>query len=404
MAEPTIAVIGRGLMGSAAARHLAAAGVSTILIGPDEPAGDWTAHDGVFASHYDEGRITRRLAHNLLWSRLSTAAIARYAEIEAAADLAFFSDVGAVMTGPAGGAFMSDVAAVTEAEAIDAERLSGPALSERLPVFRFPDGAEAFYEPTGCGHVSPRRLVAAQARAAERAGARILRDRVVAVRETPGCVEIRAAGGETLRADRALVATGGFTIDPALSTGPLDLTVYARTAVFFAIDADEAARLARMPSTIQKSGGSDWYLLPPIRYPDGRTYLKIGGDPDDRRLESPAELRDWFRSGGAEKVGPYLEDQLRAVMPDLRAERAHIVPCVTTWTAHGRPYIGAADGAERIAVLTGGNGAGAKCSDELGRLGARFVRGMDLAPDRYPEGFEPVFRAQAAAPASAMEA
>jgi len=55
-----IAVIGRGLIGSAAARHLAKAGHAVTLIGPDEPA-DRKAHRGVFASHYDEGRITRAL-------------------------------------------------------------------------------------------------------------------------------------------------------------------------------------------------------------------------------------------------------------------------------------------------------------------------------------------------------
>ena len=36
---------------------------------------------GVFASHYDEARITRRLASDRDWSRLAQASMERYAEI-----------------------------------------------------------------------------------------------------------------------------------------------------------------------------------------------------------------------------------------------------------------------------------------------------------------------------------
>jgi len=42
-------VVGRGLMGAAAARHLARQADGVAVIGPDEP-GDRKAHQGVFAS------------------------------------------------------------------------------------------------------------------------------------------------------------------------------------------------------------------------------------------------------------------------------------------------------------------------------------------------------------------
>ena len=42
-------VIGKSVMGSAAARYLSAMGAQVALIGPDEPADRWT-HQGVFAS------------------------------------------------------------------------------------------------------------------------------------------------------------------------------------------------------------------------------------------------------------------------------------------------------------------------------------------------------------------
>ena len=56
-----IAVVGRGLMGTAAARYLAQMGHRMALIGPSEPQNRAT-HDGPFGSHHDAGRITRGLA------------------------------------------------------------------------------------------------------------------------------------------------------------------------------------------------------------------------------------------------------------------------------------------------------------------------------------------------------
>lgn len=42
-----IAVIGKGMIGAAAARHLALMGEEVLLIGPDEPQ-DYASHPGVF--------------------------------------------------------------------------------------------------------------------------------------------------------------------------------------------------------------------------------------------------------------------------------------------------------------------------------------------------------------------
>lgn len=63
-------VVGKGLMGAAAARHLSAHSPNIALVGPDEPA-DRPSHGGVFGSHYDEGRITRILDPDRIWALLA---------------------------------------------------------------------------------------------------------------------------------------------------------------------------------------------------------------------------------------------------------------------------------------------------------------------------------------------
>ncbi|RVH97017.1 FAD-dependent oxidoreductase, partial [Sinorhizobium meliloti] len=98
-------IIGKGMMGAAAARHLARAGAGVALIGPDEPE-DWANHGGVFASHYDNARITRTIDDDPVWARLARRSIDRYPEIALESGVEFYFPVGCLIAAPApGGAF-----------------------------------------------------------------------------------------------------------------------------------------------------------------------------------------------------------------------------------------------------------------------------------------------------------
>ena len=366
----TIAVIGRGLIGSAAARHLAEAGHEVLLIGPEEPA-DKRAHRGVFGSHYDEGRITRGLDPYAFWSRVSRASIARYREIEAKSGVPFYTEVGVLMAGPVAGRFIQDVDQVRREAGIEATRYEGAALAERFPYFAFPPDTMALHEPKGAGHISPRRLVRAQTIAAERAGARLMAATVSAVEEAGDGVRIVTDQGE-VRVERALVAAGGFT--NMMLAEPLPLSVYARTVALFEVDEAEAARLRTMPSMIfLKPNGEDPYMLPPIRYPDGKFYLKLGGDPEDVPLKDAEAIGAWFRTGGSAQVEAALEAHMRARMPDLNIRAVRRDACVTTYTPNNRPIIDRIS--DRVAVAVAGCGRAAKNSDELGRMGGAALFG-----------------------------
>ncbi len=364
----TIAVIGRGPIGSAAARHLARAGHGVVLIGPGEPA-DKGTHKGVFASHWDEGRITRALDPDPFWSAVSRASIARYAEIEAESGIDFFTESGALIVGPAGGEFMRNVAAVQAEAGIAAETLTGAALAARFPCFAFPEGIEARYEPRGAGHVNPRRMVAAQTESARRAGAEVMEATALRLETSGKHARVITDAGD-VTANRVLVANGGWanTLLPA----PLPLAVYARTIAFFAQAPD--AGLGDMPTLVYRTPAGDVpYLLPPIRYPDGRLYVKIGGDPEDTRLETPEAVGDWFRSGGSATVGDQLRRLIEGLMPALDTSAMHVEPCVTVFTPEDRPAIRRLG--PRLAVAVAGCGRGAKCADELGRRAAEVVAG-----------------------------
>ena len=373
-----IAVVGRGLIGSAAARHLSGNGHEIALVGPDEPA-DFSSHKGVFGSHYDEGRITRSLDPSLFWSEVGRASIERYREIEAASGISFFGNVGALLVGPAGNASIGSISRLAAEEHVTVEALDHAALRAKFPYFRFPDAANGYFEPENAGYVSPRRLVQAQTLAAERSGATIVRSAVQAISENRSGVILKTDRGE-VTAEQVLVAAGGHS--EAVLGQSLGLTVHARTIARFALRPDEVERLADMPSLIWYGPIEDsFYYLPPIPYPDGQTWIKLGGDPVDIELGSDGDIRDWYRSGGSPEVADHLESAIFDRIPGLKTQDRRIAPCMTTYTHNDLPKIGPIS--DRVFVAIAGCGKGAKSSDELGRLGAAAVLG-EVRPDLAP--------------------
>ncbi|WP_407494467.1 NAD(P)/FAD-dependent oxidoreductase [Pseudooceanicola sp. MF1-13] len=367
------AVIGAGLIGSAAARHLATQGAEVTLIGPDEPA-DKTTHTGPFASHYDEGRITRGLDPSPFWSRVSRASIARYAQIEAASGIRFYSPVGCMMAGTSDSRQAADMEQIAARDGIPCTRLDRAQLAHRFSFFDFPDDTIGLLETKDAGHISPRRLVSAQIKLAKANGAQHIAEAVMDYNDTDQGVSVRTAT-QTLKFDRILLATGGFS-NPFLGD-QLSLTIYGRTVVLFEVSEAEAKRLSTMPSLIYLEPPENHpYLLPPIRYPDGRYYLKMGGPTEDPVLSTKAELTEWFQSPGDTKAGTEIEAMLRARMPDLQIDAVSTMSCVTSYTPNELPYLRSLS--PRVFTATGGCGRAAKNSDELGRLGAGLLTDTPL--------------------------
>lgn len=387
------AVIGGGLFGSAAARHLVSAGHDVVLLAPPEPD-DRESHEGVFASHYDEARITRVLDSDPLWSALARASIERYAEIESESQIQFHHPrgylgiapqnppptaetiPGRLDHNPTGEGFLASSTRIGAEAGVDIEQLDAAALADRYPFLSFAPDEAAFLEPDPAGYINPRALVRAQTRIAHNRGVTVLPRTAVEVTDGIDAVDILTETGERVLARRALLTTGAFGND--LLIRPLDLHVESRTLLFARLDAAQKRALMIMPSIIHVPTGSPAvYVLPPVTYPDLESYVKIGVDTWDAPLDSPEAVAAWFRDerGNPEEVA-IAERALSAMLPSLADAPRHTATCVYTITATGYPYVGMVS--QRLAVAVGGNGKGAKSSDEIGRLGAAVLRGESV--------------------------
>ena len=383
-------VVGRGMMGAAAARHLAGQSNGVAVIGPDEPE-DYRTHQGVFASHYDEGRITRTIDPDSNWARLANRSIARYREIEERSGITFYAQAGCLVVGPKRGgkdSYIANVVAAADALKVDATLLGDDGLRAAFPFFSFAAEHEGVHEPEGAGYISPRRLVKAQSLIAETSGATVLKETVTSIREEDGLAVVTTAEGNRYTAEKALMAAGGFSITESLLATPVDLKVRGRTVVLFEISKADAEAFAAMPSLILK-GASDAesiYLLPPICYPNGKYHIKIGGDPDDFDLTTDAALRAWFRTDGRVAVKEHLTRIIHDLIPDLRPLSVSSHSCVTSYSPTDYPMI-AYTASPEIAVMTGCGGSSAKSSDEIGRLGAELLLQGRIKDDGYSTDF-----------------
>jgi sarcosine oxidase len=377
-AHVEVAVVGRGLIGSAAARHLAESGVAVALLGPGEPS-DPSIHEGPFASHHDQARVTRIAAGQVLWARMAAAAIDRYEDISERSGIRFHRPRGLVSVPRDPDSWLANsVANGGAARLVDSDWVA-----DRTGITVAAD-LVCIHEPAPAGIIDPLALVAAQTRLVEMADGLVVDEWVASLDRSGDRWRLTGPFG-VMSADRVLLATGGF--GSALCPAPLELVRRPRTVVMAEIPPLSDDRLpALIHDRIVDPDLEGIYWTPPVRYPDGRSYLKIGGDLCPRPEAEEAELTDWFRGGGDAREVAALTRVLGQLLPGVEIAATWSKPCVVVVTPTGDPYIGwVADG---LAVALGGNGAAAKSSDEIGRLAATlFGPGWDAGYD--PDAFTP---------------
>ena len=389
----SVIVVGKGLMAVAAARYLAERMERIALIGPGEPA-DFAAHDGVFSSHYDSGRITRVLDPQLIWAQLALNSIKAYAKIEERSGIQFYYPSGCLTAGPAGDSRMSDTIAVGHALNRKFDVVSGTEMRQRYPALCFPLEFTGIDERHPAGHVDPRAFVAASLAVGQQDGLHYVDAIVSEVKPgKPATVQTRA--GHCFTADTVVVAAGAYC-NPMLPER-LHFTMAPRTVVMARVSGAEAERVAAIPSLIgrQAPGSTEldgFYSVPVMRYPDGHLYFKIGGSMADLvDTTSFEEVNNWFRTGGSEREVAALREVLNNIIVDFQPDGYEAKPCVINHTASGFPYVD--EIAEGIIITSGGHGSAAKSANEIGRLGALLALGEAWPAEFSRESFKAIFAA-----------
>jgi sarcosine oxidase len=360
-------IVGNGMFGAAIARHLAPHAEVTVV-----GSGARTDGSGAYGAHHDEGRIIGDLSRDVVWSELNRRARDGMTEL----DPTLITPCGALTATTPGGPDYPGVAArLREESGADIRALTAHAACVGFPMARFGPDDTILYQPAA-GHFSPRRYVALATQSAQGNGATVIRGIVRVLRRSAAGVEAELDDGRRLRAGAVIVASGAFVAGSDLLPVPVALRAKSEVYVMAELDDQQAAELDAMPCinrTIGHPQLADLYVLPPIRYPDGRAYLKFGANTmTDRWLPDPAAVRAWYDHGDDDGPLPAFREVLASLLPDVRVRSWHARRCADAYTAHRHPYIDVLDPG-RLIIALGGNGRGAQAADAVGYLTARLA-------------------------------
>ncbi|MGB3073935.1 MAG: FAD-dependent oxidoreductase [Chitinophagales bacterium] len=381
-----ILIIGKGLIGSAIAKHLSLSQKNIAIIGPDEP--EDVSNAVVYASHYDSGRVQRLIGQTDAMTELNIASVKHYPWLEKVSGIHFHKKSGCLYVNPLGSdEYLEKVSERAEKFGIEAIIYnSNKELAKAFPEFHFPEKSQGMFEPSPSGHISPPLLIKAQLKVFEQNGGTIFRDTVNGLAFKNDFVEISTYEGNVYHAAKVVLAAGAFSNFSNLLSRELDLVIKSETVLLARVSKEEATRLVTLPSLLYEIDNGQVegiYSTQPIQYPDGHFYLKMGCNlPHDIFFGNDlSEIQQWFRNGDSKASELKMLKVLQSIIPDLKIEGCTTKRCILPRTQrHKNPYIGKIhDGL----YITAGNGWSAMCSDGVG-----FVMSHLVINNKFPEGYE----------------
>jgi sarcosine oxidase len=288
-------VVGAGIVGLSVAHAAARRGHHVTLLerGPvPNPQG----------ASFDQHRMIRfHYGAAAGYTRMVFEAFAAWERLWAELGERHFADCGAVAVSLQAGDYADKTEAVFRDLGVAHEIVQGEALARLLPQLDLPPSARGVLARPG-GPLFADRIVTGLHRLCESQGVRIRAHCPVAAIEDDGSV--RTVSGETLRADRVIVAAGAWL--PGLLPERFgDLPTHRQALCYVEPPAARAASWRDGPALVV-IGDRGVYSLPPL----AGTGLKFG-DGAHRRRAAPDAGFDWSIDEGREIIDafrPYLRD------------------------------------------------------------------------------------------------
>lgn len=285
--QTDIAIIGGGVMGSAAAYALAKRGVSVTLFEQFRP-------NHALGSSHGPSRIIRLAYDGADYVALARAAFAGWRDLEAEAGETLLVQTGGLDLGTPDAFALAGIETTFDATGVPYEKLDRDEIALRFPQFNLPEGTIGLYQ-ADYAILAADRCVADMLRLAAQRGA-ILHTgkRVTAIAYDANGVSLTTASG-TVSADRVIVAAGSWTGELLRPLGvDLPLTILREQLAFFeAADPAEfmpgrfPLAIHRFPGTTSLGAAFPIFDHPGVKMIIDRTGPAVLPDDPDRSIDAP---------------------------------------------------------------------------------------------------------------------
>jgi sarcosine oxidase, subunit beta len=363
MASTDVVVIGAGVHGAAAAFHLVSRGVRCVVLDPRGPAGGPTGRSSAICRSYYTNAFLAGVARD---------AIAMIRDFEDHTGRpADFRETGLlVLHPPADEAAVRATVPRLNEQGIATDLLEPRDVAERWPLFDVHDIAVAAFE-RGAGYADPVLVTQGLLERARELGAETrFGEGATALGRRGDGWSVGTTAGETLTADRVLIAAGPWTKPLAAQVGAdLPLTVERHIVATFAWAGDvRVPAHGDLPNGYYfRPEGEDLFLMGPL-HPEPT----IDPDEVDERLGA---LESERMAAAVVRRVPALEDAT------ARGGWASLYDVSPDW----QPVTG--EIADGVFVDAGTSGHGFKLAPALGRHVADLVLGAETDPGL--EAFHP---------------
>ena len=250
-------------------------------------------------------------------------------------------------------------------------------LQKMFPYFDNPsETVKGSFVKEKSGYISIRNLVSATQSVAAASGITRIQKVATSISKNPtdGSFEITLEDGEIKQCRKVILSTGSFVNFKELLPRKLDIKLCSHVVMKFELSEDDVKKLDGFPSFLTYAySDDDFYIYgaPPIKYPNGKTYLKVGHTVDPtfihtRNFTEQKEVQEWYCKTDDATLAPYLRSRFEKALPGIQPLSEELDFCVMAMTKSGRQYLGFVE--PNFLVATGGNGKSAKMALELGRI------------------------------------
>ena len=313
-----VVIIGAGVMGCAAAWHLAKAGQSVILL-------EQHVIGHALGSSHGPTRIARLAYDGLDYVELARASCAKWLALQEETGESLVLKNGGMDIGSPGAMYVEGIQKTLLAAGVPFEQLTCSEICYRYPQFHLPDNTIGFYH-ADWSMLSAGLCVSTLAAQAEKYGARLLeRETAIGLVPTSSGVQIRTQ--HALYTAKKVIVAAGSWIAPLLKTIGIDLpaTVLKEQVSFFAARQPDEFQPVTLPLVIHHFPATTSVAsIFPIHNHRGvklmidRVSLAVAPDDPDRSIDAGRET--WLREYAAR------------MLPGLTQEIIESVSCRYTMT------------------------------------------------------------------------